>query len=48
LSLVDGVDLVQDGPLETELLGFRRGGDHLFLRYRLDTIQTDGSPGAAD
>jgi riboflavin biosynthesis pyrimidine reductase len=48
LSLVEGVDLVQDGPLETELLGFRRGGDHLFLRYRLDTIQTDGSPGAGD
>src|SRR5262249_52353112 len=40
LALVEGTDLLEDGPLGAELLGLRRGGSHLFLRYRL------GVPGA--
>jgi riboflavin biosynthesis pyrimidine reductase len=34
LSLVEGLDLVPAGPPRAELLGVRRDGDHLFLRYR--------------
>jgi riboflavin biosynthesis pyrimidine reductase len=44
LSLVEGADLLEGGPLEAELLGIRRGGDHLFLRYRFDTGQTGSGP----
>jgi len=35
LSLVEETDLVSDRPLRGHLLGVRRGGDHLFLRYGL-------------
>jgi riboflavin biosynthesis pyrimidine reductase len=35
LGLVEGVDLLPTGPVETRLLAVRRGGDHLFLRYEL-------------
>jgi riboflavin biosynthesis pyrimidine reductase len=35
LALVEGADLLEDGPLGAELLGVRRGGSHLFLRYGL-------------
>jgi riboflavin biosynthesis pyrimidine reductase len=44
LSLVEETDLVAGGPLAARLLGLRRGGDHLFLRYRLDTGRTPPSP----
>jgi riboflavin biosynthesis pyrimidine reductase len=44
LSLVEETDLLDGGPLEAELLGIRRGGDHLFLRYGLDTGRTPRSP----
>jgi riboflavin biosynthesis pyrimidine reductase len=36
LSLVESADLLENGPLGAHLLGIRRGGDHLFLRYRFD------------
>jgi riboflavin biosynthesis pyrimidine reductase len=39
-SLVEQTDLLEHGPLEAELLAVRRGGDHLFLRYRFDTGRT--------
>ena len=35
LALVEGADLLPGGPLEARLLGIRREGDHLFLRYAL-------------
>jgi riboflavin biosynthesis pyrimidine reductase len=35
LSLDDGVDLVPGGPLQARLIGLRRDGGHLFLRYEL-------------
>jgi riboflavin biosynthesis pyrimidine reductase len=35
LALVEGADLLSDGPLGAELLGLRRSGSHLFARYRL-------------
>jgi riboflavin biosynthesis pyrimidine reductase len=35
LGLVEGVDLLPIGPAATRLLGLRRDGDHLFLRYGL-------------
>ena len=35
LGLVEGTDLLPDGPLAARLLGLRRDGDHLFLRYAL-------------
>jgi riboflavin biosynthesis pyrimidine reductase len=35
LSLVEEADLVPRGPQQLELLGIRRDGGHLFLRYRL-------------
>jgi riboflavin biosynthesis pyrimidine reductase len=38
LGLVEGADLLDGGePLAAEILGIRRDGDHLFLRYLLDT-----------
>jgi riboflavin biosynthesis pyrimidine reductase len=44
LSLVESTDLLEGGPLAAHLLGIRRGGDHLFLRYRFDT----GARGSLD
>ena len=35
LSLDDGADLLPDGPLAARLIGVRRDGAHLFLRYAL-------------
>jgi riboflavin biosynthesis pyrimidine reductase len=35
LALVEGADLVEGGPPELRLLGIRREGEHLFLRYEL-------------
>jgi riboflavin biosynthesis pyrimidine reductase len=35
IALVEGTDLLPDGPLEAHLLGLRREGNHLFLRYEL-------------
>jgi riboflavin biosynthesis pyrimidine reductase len=35
LALVEGADLLADGPSAARLLGLRRSGDHLFLRYAL-------------
>ena len=35
LALVEEADLVQGGPAAMRLLGVRRDGDHLFLRYEL-------------
>jgi riboflavin biosynthesis pyrimidine reductase len=46
LALVEQTDLLDGGPLEARLLGIRRGGDHLFLRYRFDTGRTPRSPRA--
>jgi riboflavin biosynthesis pyrimidine reductase len=34
-ALVEGSDLLPDGPVEARLLGIRRDADHLFLRYEL-------------
>jgi riboflavin biosynthesis pyrimidine reductase len=48
LSLVEQTDLLDGGPLEVSLLGIRRGGDHLFLRYRFDTGRTQRSTRAPD
>ena len=45
LSLVESTDLLDGGPLGAHLLGIRRGGDHLFLRYRFDT-ESRGTPDA--
>ena len=42
LALVEGADLIPGGPLAARLLGVRRDGGHLFLRYELDT--TRGKP----
>ena len=33
LSLVEGVELLPDRRVDGRLLGIRRGGSHLFLRY---------------
>jgi riboflavin biosynthesis pyrimidine reductase len=41
LGLVEGADLLPGGPLTAHLAGVRLGGDHLFLRYRLE--RTTGS-----
>jgi riboflavin biosynthesis pyrimidine reductase len=35
LALVEQADLVPGGPLELRVLGVRREGDHLFLRYEV-------------
>ena len=35
LSLVEGADLLSAGLPEAKLLGVRRDGGHLFLRYEL-------------
>lgn len=35
LGLVEGADLLPDGPPGAHLLGVRRDSDHLFLRYEL-------------
>ena len=35
LALVEGADLLPEGPLGARLLGVRRDGGHLFLRYEL-------------
>jgi riboflavin biosynthesis pyrimidine reductase len=48
LSLVEQTDLLDDGPLDARLLGIRRSGDHLFLRYRFDAGRTPRSPRAPD
>ncbi len=37
LGLVEGVDLLPGGPPGASLLGARREGEHLFLRYELGT-----------
>jgi riboflavin biosynthesis pyrimidine reductase len=37
LALVEGADLVADGPVEAKLLSLRRDGGHLFLRYELSS-----------
>jgi riboflavin biosynthesis pyrimidine reductase len=34
-ALVEGADLLPGGPVKGRLLGIRRDGDHLFLRYEL-------------
>lgn len=34
-SLVENTDLLQGGPVQARLLGVRRAGSHLFLRYAL-------------
>ena len=44
LGLVEGADLLSGGPLEAELIGVRRDGDHLFLRYRLGRSGGDRLP----
>ena len=36
LSLVEATDLLVGGPLGARVLGIRRAGDHLFLRYGFD------------
>jgi riboflavin biosynthesis pyrimidine reductase len=36
-ALVEGTDLLPEGPLEGRLLSVRREEDHLFLRYELET-----------
>jgi riboflavin biosynthesis pyrimidine reductase len=41
LGLVEGADLLPNGPLGARLVGVRRDASHLFLRYELE-----GSPGA--
>jgi riboflavin biosynthesis pyrimidine reductase len=48
LSLVEETDLLDGGPLEAHVLGIRRGGDHLFLRYRFETGRTPRSLRAPD
>ncbi len=35
LALVEGTDLLAPAPVGAELLGIRRHGDHLFLRYQI-------------
>ena len=35
LGLVEGADLLPGGPVAGRLLGVRRDGGHLFLRYEL-------------
>jgi riboflavin biosynthesis pyrimidine reductase len=35
-ALVEGTDLIPAGPPRGNLIGVRRDGDHLFLRYTLD------------
>jgi riboflavin biosynthesis pyrimidine reductase len=35
LALVEGTDLVAAGPVGARVLGVRRSGDHLFLRYEI-------------
>ncbi len=48
LALVEGVDLLPGGPVEARLLGIRRDGDHLFLRYELArTLRTNHRAPAA-
>jgi riboflavin biosynthesis pyrimidine reductase len=37
LGLVEGVELLPDTRATAALLSLRRGGEHLFLRYALDT-----------
>jgi riboflavin biosynthesis pyrimidine reductase len=37
LALVESADLLPGGPVESRLLGVRREGGHLFLRYEIDT-----------
>ena len=36
LGLVEGADLLPGGPVRGQLLGLRRDGGHLFLRYALE------------
>ncbi|HEX4518248.1 MAG TPA: dihydrofolate reductase family protein [Gaiellaceae bacterium] len=40
LALVEDADLLPGGPLGAKLLGIRMDGDHVFLRYRLDSDAT--------
>ena len=44
LGLVEGADLLSGGPVEARLLGVRRDGDHLFLRYGLGRPGQDRLP----
>ena len=47
LGLVEEADLLDArGALQARLLGVRRDGDHLFLRYQLDTKSPGGTPPA--
>ena len=43
LALVEGTDLLPGGPPRAGLIGVRRDGDHLFLRYRLDGTLPSGT-----
>jgi riboflavin biosynthesis pyrimidine reductase len=43
LALVEGADLLPGGPVEGRLLGVRRDGSHLFLRYELHGPAAHGS-----
>ena len=42
-ALVEGTDLLPAGPPRAGLIGVRRDGDHLFLRYRLDGTHPSGT-----
>jgi riboflavin biosynthesis pyrimidine reductase len=44
LGLVEGADLLPGGPPRTKLLGLRRDGDHLFLRYELEASAREAGP----
>jgi riboflavin biosynthesis pyrimidine reductase len=43
LALVESADLLPGGPVEGRLLGVRRDGSHLFLRYELGVPTASGS-----
>jgi riboflavin biosynthesis pyrimidine reductase len=38
-ALVEGTDLIEAGPPRGDLLGIRRDGDHVFLRYEFRTMR---------
>ena len=44
LGLVEGTDLLPSGPPRMSLLGARRDGDHLFLRYELQALPREPLP----
>ena len=45
LGLVEGVELLPDTRIAPRLVSLRRGGDHLFARYRLSSV--DAAPESA-